>query len=124
MGSNVSPTGSTPPSIPTSRIFSPEVKKKAQEVLKGAHEPKESNIIEERLQGSNVLDELAAGIPGAPNLPETEPAIEADVKGRAVIDAGNKAKESILKKVPGGIFGGHTVEENPSDEKMKKPFPR
>jgi hypothetical protein len=122
MAFNVSPTGSMSP--PAKPLLSPEVREKAKDALKGMPRavPPESNVIEQRLEVSEKLDELAAGIPGAPNIPET--GLETEVKGSAVIAAGKNAEKSIQEKCTEGVLGKHTIskEHGLSAEKIHTLF--
>lgn len=104
---NVTPAGEGGAQVPAQSAFSSRVKEVARNVLQKMPVAKhpQSNVIEERLQESEKLDVLSAGIPGS-NLPETGK--ETEVAGHAVIHGAKKAQESAQREVKGAL-GRHSI---------------
>jgi hypothetical protein len=126
MSSDVSPAGGPLGQIRS--LFTPGLQKRVKDALKGVSSaiPQKSTVIQERLEKSERLDELAAGIPGMQNMPKT--GLEVKVKGAAIIAASTKAKESIEKEFPPEGIGARHVRTiakgDASAEKVSKLFPK
>ncbi len=115
---DVTPAGSAP--IPAKPFFNPRTAQEALGPLPQAKRP-ESDVIQERLQEGEELDIVAAGIPGAANLPKT--GVETEVEGKALIHGAKHAKESVASEVEGGSLGGHVVSKGgPSAKKVNDLF--